>query len=66
MQKPHHQSFRNAHEITPQERAHICEAIRRQIALEYLHGKASKREAWARLCIGLPPIRRPITEGATA
>jgi hypothetical protein len=56
---------RNAPEITPRERARICEAIRRQIALEYLHGKASKREAWARIAIGLRPSRRVFSDGTS-
>jgi len=55
MQKPTSQCARNAQQATPQERARICDAIRRQIALEYLQGKVSKREVWARMAIGLPP-----------
>jgi hypothetical protein len=60
-------SGRNARQqFSPHDRTRVCRAIHRQIALEYLHGKASKREAWARLAIGLPPIPRPLTEGVAA
>jgi hypothetical protein len=47
---------RNA--LSPQERARICEAIHRELALEYFRRSNSKREVWARLAIGLRPIPR--------
>jgi hypothetical protein len=43
---------------SPQKRARICEAIGRDLALEYFRRTNAKREAWARLAIGLPPFRR--------
>jgi hypothetical protein len=45
--------------LSPQERARVCEAIRHELALEYLHGRNSRREVWARICIGLRPFPRP-------
>ena len=45
---------RNAR-LTPQERASICEAIGIELALEYFRRTNAKREAWARIAIGLPP-----------
>jgi hypothetical protein len=52
---------RNARErISPQQRARICEQIARQIALEFFSSKTSKREAIARMAIGLKPFRRTI------
>lgn len=43
---------------SPEQRARICERIRYQLALEYLDRKNHRREVWARLAIGLPPIPR--------
>ena len=41
-----------------QQRARICEAICRELALEYFRRTNAKREAWARIVIGLPPVPR--------
>jgi hypothetical protein len=43
---------------SPQARACICEAIRREIDLEYFRRTNAKREAWARIVIGLRPFPR--------
>jgi hypothetical protein len=43
---------------SPRKRARICEAIGRELALEYFHRTNAKREARARLAIGLPPVQR--------
>jgi hypothetical protein len=61
MQKSKSQTSRNAlpKALSPQERARICEAISRELALEYFRHTNSKREAWARLAIGLKPFPRP-------
>jgi hypothetical protein len=53
----------NAPKLSPQQRARICEAIRRELDLEYFRRTNSKREAWARLAIGLPPFPRTIHWG---
>jgi hypothetical protein len=45
---------------SPQKRAHICEVIRCELALEDLSRANSKREAWARLAIGLKPFPRTL------
>ena len=50
---------RNARRLSPEERSLVCERIRRELALEYLSRTNSKREAWARIAIGLPPVPRP-------
>jgi hypothetical protein len=61
MQKSKSQTSRNAPKApSPQERARICEAIRRALALEYFGRTNSKREVWARLAIGLKPFPRTI------
>jgi hypothetical protein len=39
-----------------EERARICEAIHHELALEELNRTNSRREAWARLVIGLKPF----------
>jgi hypothetical protein len=46
--------------LSPQKRAHICEAIGLELALEYFRRTNAKREAWARIAIGLPPVRRTV------
>jgi hypothetical protein len=46
----------NAH--SPQQRARICEAIGREFGLEYFRRTNARREVWARLAIGLPPVPR--------
>jgi hypothetical protein len=51
---------RNALPPSPQSRARICEAIGRELALEYLSRANRKREARARMAIGLSPYRRTI------
>lgn len=43
---------------SPQRRARICEAIGRELALETFRRTNAKREARARLAIGLSPFRR--------
>jgi hypothetical protein len=43
---------------SPQERTRICEAISIELALEYFRRTNAKREAWARIAIGLPPTPR--------
>jgi hypothetical protein len=54
-------TFRNALKApSPQERARICEVISRELGLEYFRRTNAKREAWARLAIGLRPFRRTI------
>jgi hypothetical protein len=61
MQKPKSRTSRNALKVpSPLERARICEAISRELALEYFRRTNSKREAWARLAIGLRPFSRTI------
>jgi hypothetical protein len=45
---------------SPQRRARICEAIGRELALEYFRRTNAKREARARLAIGLRPFPRTI------
>jgi hypothetical protein len=55
---PVHQEI-NPRKITPAQRARICEAIRRELAIETLSGKTARREFWARVSIGLPPRPRP-------
>jgi hypothetical protein len=61
MQKSKSQRSRNAPNApSPQQRARICEQIARQIALEFFSGKTSKREAIARMAIGLKPFSRTI------
>jgi hypothetical protein len=45
--------------LSPEQRAHICERIRHQLALEFLSGKSAGREFWCRVGIGLPPRPRP-------
>ena len=62
MQKSKSQTSRNA----LQERARICEAIRRELALEYFGRTNSRREAWARMAIGLPPFPRRRVANARA
>lgn len=54
-------THRNAQVPSPQERARICEAIRRAVALEDINRTNSKREARLRMLIGLPPIPRAIS-----
>jgi hypothetical protein len=55
---------RNARQrISQQQRARICEQIARQIALEFFSSKTSKREAIARMAIGLRPFPRTIHGG---
>jgi hypothetical protein len=44
--------------LSPHQRARICEAIGLQLALEYFRRANAKREAWARIAIGLPPRPR--------
>jgi hypothetical protein len=44
--------------LSPQKHARICEAICRELALEYFCRSNSKREVWARMVIGLPPVPR--------
>jgi hypothetical protein len=44
--------------VSPQKRARICEAIGIELALEYFRRTNAKREAWARIAIGLAPVRR--------
>ena len=60
MQKSNSPTSRNAlrFETLGPERACICEAIRREIDLEQLSRTNRKREAWARMAIGLPPFPR--------
>jgi hypothetical protein len=64
MQKPQRLNARNAqHPTRPQssqERASICEAIQRELALEYFLGTNARREVWARISIGLRPFPRSI------
>jgi hypothetical protein len=48
---------------SPLERARICEAISRELALEYFRRTNAKREAWARMAIGLSPFPRAINWG---
>jgi hypothetical protein len=57
-----HRAQRNVlrQRISPQERASICHAIQRELALEYFGRTNAKREAWARLVIGLPPFPKSI------
>lgn len=43
---------------SPQRRARICQAIGREIALEYFRRTNAKREARARMAIGLRPFPR--------
>lgn len=43
---------------SPQKRARLCKAIGRQLALESFYRKNSKREARARMAIGLRPFSR--------
>jgi hypothetical protein len=45
---------------SPQKRARICEAIGRELALEFFRRTNAKREARARLAIGLRPFPRTI------
>jgi hypothetical protein len=40
------------------DRARICRSIHRRIILETVQGRNVRREVWARLVIGLPPIPR--------
>jgi hypothetical protein len=57
-------TFRNALKApSPQERARICEVISRELGLEYFRRTNAKREAWARLAIGLKPFRRTLQRG---
>jgi hypothetical protein len=49
---------RHAQQVTPRERALICAAIGRELALEYFRRTNSRREIWARLVIGLPARKR--------
>jgi hypothetical protein len=44
--------------LSPEQRARICERIRHQLDLEFFNYRTAKREAWARIAIGLPPISR--------
>jgi hypothetical protein len=61
MHKSKSRTFRNALKaLSPQQRARICEAIRRELALEDLSRTNSRREAWARMAIGLKPFPRTI------
>jgi hypothetical protein len=46
--------------LSPWQRARICEAIRREIDLEYISRTNRKREARARVVIGLRPFPRTI------
>jgi hypothetical protein len=63
MQKSKSQTSRNALKaLSPKERARICEAISRELALEYFRRANCKREAWARIAIGLRPIPRTLRE----
>lgn len=48
----------NALKLSPQQRARICSAIRRELDLEHVHRTNARREILARLAIGLPPYRR--------
>jgi hypothetical protein len=48
---------------SPQQRARICAAIHRELALEQLTRTNAKREALARLAIGLRPFPRTIHGG---
>jgi hypothetical protein len=43
-------------------RARICELIHRLVALEEINRSNTKREAWARLGIGLRPFPKTIRE----
>jgi hypothetical protein len=63
---PHNESDRKVRPLTPQQRARICEEIHRQIAWEYCNGKNSRREVWARLCIGLRPFPRRVFSDGTS
>jgi hypothetical protein len=55
----------NAPQLSPRQRARICDAIRRELDLEYFRRTNAKREAWARLAIGLPPFpRRRVTQAS--
>jgi hypothetical protein len=56
--KSEHLLLRDA-PMSPLKRARICEAISRELALEYFRRTNAKREAWARIAIGLPPRPRP-------
>jgi hypothetical protein len=65
MQKSQSSTDRNALiPPSPLQRARICEAISRELALEYFRRTNAKREAWARLAIGLKPFRRLAKEAA--
>ena len=58
MQKSQSSTCGNAlNSPSPLKRARICEAIRRELDLEYFRRTNAKREAWARLAIGLKPFR---------
>jgi hypothetical protein len=47
-------------ESLDRDRARICRSIHRRIILESVEGRNARRETWARLVIGLPPVPRPI------
>jgi hypothetical protein len=46
--------------LSAEQRDLFWEAIRRELALEYLLRTNAKREAWARIAIGLPPYPKPL------
>jgi hypothetical protein len=52
--------------VTPSQRARICETIHKQLALEYFNARNSRREVWARLCIGLRPFPRRVFSDGTS
>jgi hypothetical protein len=61
MHKSQSSTHRNALKApSPQERARVCEAISRALALEELSRANSRREIWARLAIGLKPFPRTL------
>jgi hypothetical protein len=43
---------------SPQQRAFICQILHRELALEQLSRTDAKRQAWARIAIGLRPVPR--------
>lgn len=53
-----HRAQRNAHHLSPQDRAKICRTLHRYLEIEATGAGTAKRNARLRMAIGLPPFRR--------
>jgi hypothetical protein len=64
--KKHARKTSKALSPSPELRARICERIGYQLALEIINRTNHRREAWARICIGLRPFpRRALSDRAS-